>query len=363
MKGFIVRYRNIIAGCLLACVANVVWGQMTYPARQPVETLFTHYNWRHVYLIQVYSDSIEMVQLYDPNYRIVSCMISPSGDHVWIKYPKKCELEDAMYGVGRNTPVTKESLQSPEVLDIPSLGKVKVLDAQKLPRYVGGATISPDGNLIAYWGKGSAGRNIYILNLQTMLVKTMPGGWTHAFGLSWSPDGKHIAYLATLESGEKTAAPRVLELATGKDVELCGPSTTLLYRPSPFWSLDGTKVFFVGSYDTYEMLLYMSDVTLLVKKRPILVTTQMVLQMPKEERQRFSNPYFKSLNIELPPTEEDINLLEKGVTNVSRSPTGSHLRYESEKGKLFIRDMKTGKDYKVFDQWDGLAVWVKNNRK
>lgn len=74
---------------------------------------------------------------------------------------------------------------------------------------VSAPVISADGKRVAYlkqtWGKS---HNIHIKNLDTNKVQVLAVGNATRFGMTWSPDGRHIYYAAALtnQAGKPTSA-------------------------------------------------------------------------------------------------------------------------------------------------------------
>jgi DNA-binding winged helix-turn-helix (wHTH) protein len=97
-------------------------------------------------------------------------------------------------------------------------------------------TWSPDGNVIGFGTLFMPRSPIYMLDLRTHGVTTLPGSESH-YAPQWSPDGKYIAAITTTNgsSGNLT----IFDVAAGKWTELVGFPVD-----RPVWSSNGKFVYF-----------------------------------------------------------------------------------------------------------------------
>ena len=97
-------------------------------------------------------------------------------------------------------------------------------------------TWSPDGNVLGFGTLFMPRSPVYMVDLRTQHVTTLPGSNSH-YAPQWSPDGKYIAAIVVARgsSGNLT----VFDVAAGKWTELAGFPVDC-----PVWSRDGKFVYF-----------------------------------------------------------------------------------------------------------------------
>ncbi len=124
-------------------------------------------------------------------------------------------------------------------------------------------TITPDGlqqdltpsmdvgTVTAYWAPGgnslafASGDKVQLLSKTTLEVRTLAtGAW--GYRVSWSPDGRYLAYIYRPQ-GAAEMELRAVDLEGGPTLQL-GTGTTLT---DPAWSPDGKEISFVRNFDVW----------------------------------------------------------------------------------------------------------------
>jgi Tol biopolymer transport system component len=103
---------------------------------------------------------------------------------------------------------------------------------------------SPDGKSLVFGSPEDPKRSIYILDLSSRQVSTLPGS-SGLFSPHWSPDGR---YISGTTSG--TGKLKIFDVSTQKWTEACD-----CYVGYPIWSHDGKYLYFELSQPT-EFLSY-----------------------------------------------------------------------------------------------------------
>lgn len=126
-----------------------------------------------------------------------------------------------------------------------------------------GCTWSPDGESIAFGGDSKELRDIYVININTKVVKKL----TNAQGLttspSWSPDGENIAYRqAHPETGLTTI---YVMNANGTRQRPLVPHDEW-YRFSPAWSPDSKSVLYVEALYGRDQVFQLLENNVVIQK-------------------------------------------------------------------------------------------------
>ncbi|MEK6744612.1 MAG: CARDB domain-containing protein [Nitrospirota bacterium] len=175
--------------------------------------------------------------------------------------------------------------------------------------YVNGASLSPDGSLMAY---ASDSGQIQLLDLAASIVAELtPQG----YGPSWSPDGSKIVY-----ESDATYPPQIVihDVATNSDTPLTGELPANIYAPFS-WSADGNRFTFMGySYgpDVHGYAIWLKDLT----------------------------------SGELTPAVVKDSIYEHAL-----SPDGGRLAY-FQNGGLFVLDLSTGQESSIGPATDGWSL-------
>jgi dipeptidyl aminopeptidase/acylaminoacyl peptidase len=172
--------------------------------------------------------------------------------------------------VYRSKPASEEKKGAPEPSDVPRrlLADLAIVDVATgrirriAPRAATlGALVSPDGALLAYLvsrGRRSptsvnADSDLVLYDLSTGASKVLVTGVQQGFGtaVSWSPDGKSLAYFSGL--GYETADCYVVSIAGGAPRKLEAPKE--LFRSdflAPLWDAAGRSIYVVGENRVYR---------------------------------------------------------------------------------------------------------------
>ena len=104
---------------------------------------------------------------------------------------------------------------------------------------------SPDGSELAAVVKNATGIFVEIVRLDTRDTRQLPlpGDQRGRFDLSWSPDGRRLAYVDAYDYA--STATRLAVLDT-EDANLLFETDTATNKWSPVWSNDGRSLFFVS---------------------------------------------------------------------------------------------------------------------
>ncbi|RLE35261.1 hypothetical protein DRJ58_00375 [Candidatus Acetothermia bacterium] len=98
--------------------------------------------------------------------------------------------------------------------------------------------LSPDGTKLVYLDQGEDSYEIFLLDLTTGEEKQLTDNSYNEMYLSWSPDGKRIAFMAAQEKNNLDIF--VLDVETGEITRLTTHSATDV---NPNWSASGRIVF------------------------------------------------------------------------------------------------------------------------
>ena len=108
---------------------------------------------------------------------------------------------------------------------------------------------SPDGRQIAYWGNFNQGVGVYAMGVNGRNDQIVSAGWTRDGRVSWSPDGRRIAYSEMLKLDPPFNR-------FGSDIFVVNVNGShrgnLTVNPAPYnmsasWSLNGKKIAYVAS--------------------------------------------------------------------------------------------------------------------
>ncbi len=128
-----------------------------------------------------------------------------------------------------------------------TLPEVRPLTHQPGHEYLG--QLSPDGRLLAFaWWQGKGGGRLHLrpaAELDAVPQALSPEG-IDVQGLSWSPDGNAIAYIAATADGQcQLWVYRLSEPAQQQALARC----SALFTPSVAWSPDGSNIAFSAEAD------------------------------------------------------------------------------------------------------------------
>jgi TolB protein len=86
------------------------------------------------------------------------------------------------------------------------------------PGYDSGARFSPDGKLIAFYGKGENGwYDIYLMDKEGRNIRNLTNDEMEDYSPTWSPDGKWIAYTGGAKNNYNIW---IIHMATGKKFQV-----------------------------------------------------------------------------------------------------------------------------------------------
>lgn len=135
-----------------------------------------------------------------------------------------------------------------------ALGQAVPLNEQDIAKmkYVNGAAISPDGNLIAYTQvvqrtlmkdeNGSAFSHLHIVDT-TGKSRAFVTGQTNVSGVQWTPDGQAISFLSKRD-GDSATSLYVISVAGGEARRLVSHSTSI---SAYTWRPDGNQIAFIAT--------------------------------------------------------------------------------------------------------------------
>ncbi|MHC4259964.1 MAG: DUF5050 domain-containing protein, partial [Planctomycetota bacterium] len=123
-----------------------------------------------------------------------------------------------------------------------------------------GSLWSPDGKKIAFNSKRDGNREIYVMNADGSEQTRLTNSPISAFGPSWSPDGKKIAFVSHHGSKNGVAANKNFEIhvmnADGSEQKRLTNSLGVDWLLS--WSPDGKKIAFQSNRDGNEEIYVMN---------------------------------------------------------------------------------------------------------
>lgn len=176
-----------------------------------------------------------VIELPYPYRQIVSYAISPDGRYIAAQSGNLDEAEFDVILIDRKT------------------GKVKNLTEGYTLRWLyltnerwadfGGrnVTISPDGNLIAFFARSKKYRTLFIFDRNGKRVKEIYIPLNKAGAPQFHPDGQHISFVAMDENNQMDIW--VLDLKTEKYQRLTDDE---IYEESPIWVNQGKNLLYVG---------------------------------------------------------------------------------------------------------------------
>ena len=182
----------------------------------------------HIYLMD--DDGSNVERLTDPAFYDVRPRWFPDGRHILFE-------RDHSRGNG------SEENAAFYILDLKT-GKAETF-MENHPTDLG-ASVSPDGKSIAFRSARGGASDIYVLNLETGLLKQLTDriGW--AYRTDWSPDGRQIAY----ELGVEPEGDDIwLMTANGNGKRRFTPhprgwAPNFLSRGAPYWSPSGKYIMY-----------------------------------------------------------------------------------------------------------------------
>ncbi len=119
-----------------------------------------------------------------------------------------------------------------------ALGGCSFLYPKQQPVHFYMPALAPDGEKLVYIDKGDDSYEIFLYDLKTGEEKQLTHNSIDEMYLSWSPDGKKIAYMASQEKDNLDIF--VLDVETGKIKRLTTDSAADI---NPNWSASGRIVF------------------------------------------------------------------------------------------------------------------------
>jgi len=121
-------------------------------------------------------------------------------------------------------------------------------------------TTSPDGNIIAFMKRSERIRTtIYFYNLITKKQTTIKMDTLGKHGLSWSPDGKKLAYnILNKGAGNSGVDIFVVDLATKQVKQITQSSKHKSYDPQ--WSPDSKRIVYYFEKDDRRDQIWLTDI-------------------------------------------------------------------------------------------------------
>jgi len=259
--------KGILAGALgmlLCSLPNASQGAEAGPSKEALVFLRS----RTAYVATVSDANATVRQLSPPEQKVLRLGVCPSAQVAWMLTEGNAESHAV---------VAEEGFE------------VKLLERTPELPFDGGIALSPDGKSLAYVAHEEIGLALYCRNLDTGEVQTLTGNWDALKAPAWSPDGKMIAYYCgkrTDNAPDIRLSLRVIDVATGREKELAGPSEITRYggesRYPPIWSPTSDRVFFEARYegDGAAGSVYAADVA--GEKKPVPLTTGLCSSISSE---------------------------------------------------------------------------------
>ena len=126
-------------------------------------------------------------------------------------------------------------------------------DFEELKWLQPGLSWSPNGKQIAFASKSGKEDSIIIVNVKNGKYKKIPIGLDGVFTTSWHPSGNQIAFI-----GQKNDS-NDLYLIDLKDNVITNLTNDIYSDFNPSWSLDGSKIFFSSDRSNYQSDVDMSE--------------------------------------------------------------------------------------------------------
>lgn len=117
-----------------------------------------------------------------------------------------------------------------------------------------GATLSPDGKMLALTLSRDGNSEIYAMNIDGSGLRRVTHSWGIDSSPTWAPDSKRIAFVS-----DRSGSPQIYfkSLASGTATRLTFHGN---YNQSPVWSPKGDKIAFCGRDERYVFDLFLVDV-------------------------------------------------------------------------------------------------------
>ena len=128
------------------------------------------------------------------------------------------------------------------ILDVKSQKERRFMDNHPTDRF---PNVSPDGKQIAFTSKRAGEWDIYVMNLESGVVKELTDNLGKGFSdrMDWSPDGRKIAYHHLGKDGENIWIMN----AGGRQKKRLSPlnkGENIIWRYAPRWSLSGKYIMY-----------------------------------------------------------------------------------------------------------------------
>lgn len=116
----------------------------------------------------------------------------------------------------------------------------------------------PDGSTILFVATDNTVRHLYQIDLTTYAIEQLEGELSLGSQPILSPDGRYLAYSATVNSGTQSDVELMLfDLLTHQERNL---SNSALYDLAPAWSLDSTQLAFISRRHESQDEIYVVNI-------------------------------------------------------------------------------------------------------
>jgi Tol biopolymer transport system component/subtilase family serine protease len=285
------------------------------------------------FYIVVAVDSLGNESLYsDEAMGIPSDSIAPSKPIIF--YPTVSETPLTVYSSSLDLAGSAEPGSKVELIkDGDSFGTTTAIESDTIQSFdlgvnVYGASISPDGRMIAYLDDS------YAVWLKNLANKEQTQILPQAYSVLWSPDGRKIAYI--------TSDNRISLYDMGTQDTSSLTEDANVYETSPSWSHDGTKIAFISNRGGYSDI-WIKD---LLSGSLTQMTEQKNLSYAKLSPDGKKVAYFEYKDlyvVDLLGQASTVDL-ETDSTSVDWSPNGNKVAFISNKNgnyDVFVFDIDT----------------------